>query len=81
MTRTDRLIERFKSRPADFEWAEMNRLLLRLGYKVKNGDGSRRTFSGEGLPKIKLHEPHPSSIVKQYVLDQVKELLEREKLI
>jgi HicA toxin of bacterial toxin-antitoxin, len=81
MTKADRLIERFKSRPADFEWSELERMLVRFGYRVKNGDGSRRTFTGEGLPKIKLHEPHPSPIVKQYVLDQVRELLEREQLI
>jgi hypothetical protein len=81
MSRSDRLIERFKSRPADFEWTEMERMLKGLGYRVKNGDGSRRTFSGDGLPKIKLHEPHPSPVVKQYVLDQVRELLESERLI
>jgi hypothetical protein len=81
MSRSDRLIERFKSRPADFEWTEMERMLKGLGYRGKNGDGSRRTFSGDGLPKIKLHEPHPSPVVKQYVLDQVRELLESERLI
>lgn len=81
MSKSDKLIERFKTRPSDFQWSEMERMLRGLGYSMANGSGSRRTFSGAGLPKIKLHEPHPSPVVKQYVLDQVKELLEREALI
>lgn len=81
MSRSYNLIERFKSRPSDFKWSEMEKMLRGFGYSMANGSGSRRTFSGAGLPKIKLHEPHPNPVVKKYVLDQVKELLEREALI
>jgi hypothetical protein len=38
------------------------------------GTGSRRKFR-KGEHVISLHEPHPGSIVKKYVLRQVSETL------
>lgn len=76
-----KLIERFKQRPADFTWDELTRLLAHCGYAEKKGKGSRRKFKAEGLPTLSLHEPHPSKIVKHYVLREVGEILESEGLI
>lgn len=82
MAAHDKLIERFKSRPADFTWDELVRLLGGCGYREsKRGASSRRTFDGESLPKIKLHKPHPSNVVKRYVLDEVRDTLEKAGLI
>jgi len=84
MTKQDKLIARFKSRPSDFTWDELERLLLGLGYRVvqsgKTG-GSRRRFVREGGPAISLHKPHPGRVVKSYVIDQVLRRLSEEGLL
>lgn len=84
MGRADKLIARFKSRPKDFSWDELVRLLTALGYReVKTGKsgGSRRKFVHDSAPTIALHKPHPGNIVKSYVIDYVLETLIEEKLI
>lgn len=84
MGRVDKLIARFKSRPKDFSWDELVRLLTALGYcEVKTGKsgGSRRKFVHDSAPTIALHKPHPGNIVKSYVIDYVLETLIEEKLI
>lgn len=76
-----KLLDRFKSIPADFTWAELTRLLEMNGYKEAQGSGSRVRFVGDGLPRIILHKPHPGNIVKQYVLRNVKNLLLEASII
>ena len=84
MARLDKLVRRFRSRPRDFTWQELVRLLGGLGYseaKTGKGRGSRRRFIHPNAPAINLHEPHPGSIVKRYVIDELLRLLTEEELI
>lgn len=80
MAAIDRLIERFKQSPSDFEWGELAKLLGHFGYEEQTGKGSRRKFVGETLPTIILHEPHPKKVLKRYAMNYVRELLEGEGL-
>lgn len=84
MSRREKLIERLKSKPRDFSWDELVRLLEALDYREaatgKTG-GSRRRFVHETAPPIMLHKPHPGSIVKMYVVHEVLRVLSEEKLI
>ena len=83
MGRREKLVARLKSRPKDFVWDELVRLLEGLGYSEaatgKTG-GSRRRFIHETAPTIALHKPHPGNIVKMYVIDDVIRLLSEEGL-
>ena len=84
MSRREKLIARLKSKPRDFSWDELVRLLEALDYREaatgKTG-GSRRRFVHETAPAIMLHKPHPGSIVKMYVIHEVLRVLSEEKLI
>lgn len=84
MTRKDKLVTRFRQRPRDFTWDELVRLLSVLGYSEagtgKTG-GSRRRFLHASAPTISLHKPHPGNVVKMYALDDVRRVLEEEKLL
>ena len=84
MGRREKLIARLKSKPRDFSWDELVRLLEALDYREaatgKTG-GSRRRFVHETAPSIMLHKPHPGSIVKMYVVHEVLRVLSEEKLI
>ena len=84
MTRRDKLIARFKGRPKDFTWEELVRLLEGLDYaeaKAGRTGGSRRRFVHPTAPVIAVHKPHPGSIVKMYVIDDVLRVLTAEGLI
>lgn len=81
MTRKEKLIQRFYSVPSDFTWEELKRLLHKLGYyeQVEKGhsSGSRVKFINENKRIISLHRPHPSSVVKKYVIRQIITFLEQ----
>lgn len=79
MSKIDKLIERLKSRPKDFSWDEMLKVLNHFGYKqISQGKtgGSRRKFVNENKRIISLHEPHPQKVLKGYQLDIIIEHLE-----
>jgi predicted RNA binding protein YcfA (HicA-like mRNA interferase family) len=84
MGRREKLAARFRSKPRDFSWNELVRLLEELGYREaatgKTG-GSRRRFVHDTAPTIAVHKPHPGNIVWMYVIEDVLRLLTEEGLI
>ncbi|NLF27615.1 MAG: type II toxin-antitoxin system HicA family toxin [Clostridiales bacterium] len=79
MSQIDKLKQRLLSRPADFTFSEMTRLLEHLGFTCHNKGktlGSRVLFHrmADGL-SIVLHKPHPGDIMKRYAVDQVVKTL------
>ncbi len=85
MSKLEKLIERFLSKPKDFTYDELKTLLNRFQYfEVKSGktSGSRVAFMNEITKSIiRLHKPHPGSILKRYQLDLVEEELKSEGVI
>lgn len=82
MTQAEKLLIRFLSRPKDFTYSELLRLLSTYGYKQQQGIGSRVVFSNEKYNhKIKLHKPHPGNILKRYQIDLIMEELQSKNLI
>ena len=83
MSKKDKLIERLLKKPKDFTFDEMETLLSYLGYQLKQGGtGSGVKFIKEGSNEvINFHKPHPSGILKRYVLDQVIEKLRKDGLV
>ncbi len=79
MSKKEKLIARFLTMPSDFHYDEVVKLLRFFDFtEVKKGktSGSRVKFmNAEGVP-IMLHKPHPSGIMKEYQLKQIKEVLE-----
>jgi predicted RNA binding protein YcfA (HicA-like mRNA interferase family) len=75
----EKLINRFSSEPADFHFNELIKLLSSYGYvQVKTGksSGSRCKFVNKNVDSIRIHKPHPTGILKQYQIKQIKEKLE-----
>ena len=77
-SKIEKLITRFLTQPSDFHYKEIVRLLKHFDFEeIKKGktSGSRVKFiNSNGVP-IMLHKPHPSGIMKQYQLKQIKEVL------
>lgn len=78
MSKIEKLIERLRSRPKDFTWNELIKILKHYGFEETGRgktDGSRRKFANAHSQIISLHEPHPQNILKQYQLNIVIEHL------
>ena len=72
-------MRRFLAKPADFAFDEMSRLLKGFGYdEIRSGKtaGSRVAFVNRTSGHIiRLHKPHPGTIMRRYQLDLVEEAL------
>ena len=81
MGRLEKLIQKLLSRPRDFTYDELKRLLRGLGYqelKLGKTSGSRVAFiHTETNHIIRLHKPHPAKILKSYQIDQIIEEFKR----
>jgi hypothetical protein len=74
LSKPDKLIARFLTKPKDLTWDELVSILGYYGYiEIPAGKtgGSRRKFSDANKTIISLHKPHPRPIVKSYVIDQI----------
>jgi hypothetical protein len=85
MSKENKLIKMLVSRPKDFTYNELRRLLTNLGYEEhKNAktSGSRVAFINRGSNHIiRLHKPHPDNELKQYQIEQIIEELRSRRMI
>ena len=81
MSKKDKPIERLKQKPKDFTFEEVIQLMGFFGYSVVSGGktgGSRIAFANEKKDYIRMHKPHPRSILKSYqVQNLINDLKER----
>lgn len=77
MSKIEKIIFKLISKPKDFTYQELEKLLSYYGYiEVKSGksSGSRRAFLHSKTKHIiRLHKPHPGNILKAY---QVKNIVD-----
>lgn len=82
MSKHEKLLNRFLSKPKDFKYSELKRLLGIYGFIEKQSEGSRVIFQNTKLNNaIKLHKPHPANILKRYQLDLIENFLKEKGLI
>jgi hypothetical protein len=83
MSKREKLIQRFLSKPTDFSWGELKSLLEGFGYSLESGGktgGSRVKFLHAQHPPVILHKPHLTPILKRYQVEQIAEFLKKEGL-
>jgi len=82
MSKNKKLITRFKTRPKDFAWDELTSMLNYLGFVTIQGSGSRVKFYHDKHDcLIYLHKPHPSKVLKEYMVKAILSTLEQRGLI
>jgi len=82
MAKHEKLVARFKSRPKDFTFQELTTLMQGLGYTLsQRGNGSRVRFEHDAHPPVLLHKPHPSPVLKPYLVSMVLDVLKEEGLL
>ncbi|MDR0302665.1 MAG: type II toxin-antitoxin system HicA family toxin [Treponema sp.] len=72
MARSEKLLRRLLGSPADFTFGELETLLCGLGFRLSNAGGTSgsavRFINSETGQIIRLHKPHPSPVLKQYLV-------------
>jgi len=85
MSKDQKLIARLLSKPKDFAYNELCRVLNSLGYEESQSgktSGSRVAFIDKSTNHIiRLHKPHPSNELKQYQIELIIEELKSRGLI
>lgn len=85
MSKTEKLLQRFLSKPTDFTFEELARFLKSVGYeeeKTGKTSGSRVSFYNSELDDmVKFHKPHPSSIMKRCYLAEIERKLRDKGVI
>jgi hypothetical protein len=85
MSRKEKIIARFLSRPKDFTFEELVNLLKIFKYQeVKTGktSGSARAFIRINSSHIiRLHKPHPGNVMRIYQIDLIINELKKQNLI
>lgn len=85
MSRIKKLIQKLLSKPKDFTYDDLLKLLSVSGYEeIKTGktSGSRRAFVNSSTKHIiRLHKPHPGKILKMYQINNIIDELNKEGLL
>jgi hypothetical protein len=75
VSKKEKLLKRFLSKPKDFSWDELATLLGDFGYESAKGGktgGSRARFVNDSLGVvITMHKPHSPRVLKGYQIDQI----------
>jgi hypothetical protein len=82
--KNEKLLQRFLSKPKDFEYRELVTLLMSFGYEEKSKgktSGSRVLFVDKDNKMIMLDIPHPAKILKQYQLKGIADKLKEHEYI
>ncbi|PRM97145.1 type II toxin-antitoxin system HicA family toxin [Aliarcobacter cryaerophilus] len=78
MSKKDKLLLKFLENPPkkDLTFKELNTLLISLGFIKIEGAGSAVKFYNKDKDLlINLHKPHPSDILKVYLVKQIQNKL------
>lgn len=77
MAKIDKLIERLLSKPSNFRWNELEKIMTYFDYEQLQNKGSRRKFVHKGTKKVlALHKRHPDDTLLAYQLNEVISFLE-----
>jgi hypothetical protein len=81
MAKYEKLLKRLLNNPKDFTFGEIETVLSGFGFRLSNAgstSGSAVRFINKKTGQIiRLHKPHPSPVIKQYlvkfIIDELKQ--------
>jgi predicted RNA binding protein YcfA (HicA-like mRNA interferase family) len=83
MTKKEKLLKKILEIPprSDLTFKDLQVVLEGFGYKLIEGSGSRvKFFHPETKDLFLLHKPHPSPILKKYLIKQLQEKIKTIQL-
>ena len=84
MSKLDKLVQSFLSKPVNYSWGELKSLLE--GFGCSSGSGrktgvQRVKFLHPQHPPLILHKLRSATVLKRYQVDQIAEFLKKEGLL
>ena len=72
MAKSRKLLDRLLNNPKDFTFRELEKLLSDFGFQLKNkgktSGSAVRFINNRTSHIIRLHKPHPSPVLKEYLI-------------
>ena len=72
MAKLQKLLQHLLGNPKDFTFKELETLLVGFGFQLSNAGGTSgsavRFINKKTGQIIRLHKPHPSPVLKQYLV-------------
>ena len=85
MNKKEKLVKRFRTLPKDFTFEEVESLFQGYGFELANKgatSGSRiKFFNAEDQNAYIMHKPHPSNIIKGYIMRDILNFLIKNNYI
>lgn len=84
MTKVDKLLKKFLSKPKDLTYEELVQIMKFFGYEeipLGKTSGSRKKFKNKDNDIIMFYKPHPKNVLKSYIINEIIEKFERNGLI
>jgi hypothetical protein len=85
MSRKEKIVARFLSKPRDFSYEELVSFLKIFGYEeVKTGrtsESARAFVKNSSGQLIRLHKPHPENVLRIYQIDLITLEFKKQNLL
>jgi hypothetical protein len=85
VNKKEKLVKRFRTLPKDFTFEEVESLFQGYGFELANKgatSGSRiKFFNAEDQNAYIMHKPHPSNIIKGYIMRDILNFLIKNNYI
>ena len=85
MNKKEKLVKRFRTLPKDFTFEEVESLFQGYGFELANKgatSGSRiKFYNAEDQNAYIMHKPHPSNIIKGYIMRDILNFLIKNNYI
>ena len=79
MSKIKKALARIKSKPSDFTWNELTKVMIYFGYRQLEGSGSRVKFYHDQKDTLlAIHRPHNPKTLRPYQVEEVINRLERD---
>jgi hypothetical protein len=85
VNRKEKLIKRFRTLPRDFTFEEVVTLFQGCGFTLENkgstSDSRIRFYNETDQNAYIMHKPHPSNIIKEYIMRDILTFLIKNNYI
>ena len=84
MSKLEKELARLESEPKDYTYNELKSLLNKLGFYENNKgktSGSGIEFKDKYGRKILFHKPHPTTIIKPYIIKAILNSLREWRIV
>ncbi|MBR4461649.1 MAG: type II toxin-antitoxin system HicA family toxin [Erysipelotrichaceae bacterium] len=79
MSQIEKLLARLCSYPKNLTYDEVVKIFAHFGYtKIRSAEGSRVIFTKDDK-RFRMHKPHPSNIIKSYMVKEIVAFLKQKE--